>query len=103
MEWKHRVILDLKLNGVNAAAETPERQVLPSVFDHGRNLALQAGTRPGEGEQDLLLESMVLDFKDAFMPIPLAPSEHPCNTCFLEVPTAGRGHLLTQTIPRLAR
>ena len=95
--------MNLNLNGVNSAAGTPERQVLPSVFDHGRDLALLAGTRPELGEQDLLLESMVLDFKDAFMSIPLAPSEHPFNTCFLEVPTTGRGHQLTPTNPRLAR
>ena len=67
--------MDLKLNGVNASAGIPERQVLPTVYDHGHDLATLAAARPETEEASTTLETMVLDFKDAFMSIPLAPSE----------------------------
>jgi len=81
-QWKHRVVMDLKLNGVNAASSTPERQVLPSVFDHAWDLATLAASQPDQTE----IETMVLDFSDAFMSIPLAGAERPFNTCEVSTP-----------------
>jgi len=77
--------MDLKLNGVNAASATPERQVLPTAYDHGYDLASLAAARAELGN-DARLETMVLDFQDAFMSIPLAAPERPYNTCELERP-----------------
>ena len=84
-QWKHRVVMDLRMNGVNAASATPERQVLPSVFDHALDLATLAAT-PGQGKEEQRIETMVLYFADAFMSIPLAGAERPFNTCRIEAP-----------------
>ena len=68
---KHRLIQDLRANLVNAAVRLPERQVLPRGLDHGRDLAvLKEGLAGGE-----VLLTLVLDFQDAFMSVPLHPSE----------------------------
>ena len=73
--WKHRLIQDQTANSVNRAVLLPERQVLPRGVDHARDLAVLAEQcLPGEG-----VETMVLDFKDAFMSIPLDKSERRFN------------------------
>ena len=69
--WKFRSIQDLRANHVNSAVRLPERQVLPRGLDHGRDLAV---LRDQAGEQSKV-KTLVLDFKDAFMSIPLHPAE----------------------------
>ena len=71
--WKHRVIMDLRMNGVNATSATPERQVLSTMFDHGRDLALLAAEQVRAAREGEIVSTMVLDFENAFMTIPLAP------------------------------
>ena len=72
---KNRLIQDLRANLVNTAVELPERQVLPRGIDHGRDLAvLSSARRPGED-----VHTMILDFKDAFMSVPLASVERRFN------------------------
>ena len=72
---KNRLIQDLRANMVNAAVELPERQVLPRGIDHGRDLAILSSDRcPGED-----VHTMILDFKDAFMSVPLASAERRFN------------------------
>ena len=69
--WKFRAIQDLRANHVNATVRLPERQVLPRGVDHGKDMArLQANLVDGE-----TLQTLILDFKDAFMSIPLSRSE----------------------------
>ena len=83
---KHRVIMDLKANSVNRATALPERQVLPTILSHAADLAeLAEGLGPG-GVDDYCIQSMVLDFKDAFMGIPLAALERPFNAAELPQP-----------------
>ena len=77
--------MDLKMNGVNAASATPERQVLPSVFDHALDLAALAAAAPSQPDQPEL-QTTVLDFSDAFMSNPLAGAERPFNTCEVSTP-----------------
>ena len=77
---KDRLISDMRANGVNSASETPERQVLPTLLHHARDLALlsQASTpKPN-------LFVMILDFKDAFMSVPHDPQEWAWNCCDAE-------------------
>jgi len=83
--YKHRVIMDLRANAVNDAVATPERQVLPTVFHHGRDIAWLADVLPQMGS-DSVLATMVLYFKDAFMGIPLHPAERPYKTCAVDRP-----------------
>ena len=72
---KHRPIQDLRRNGVNDAVRVPERQVLPRPIDHARDVAdLAASRKPGDQ-----LAILILDFKDAFMSIPLHEAERPFN------------------------
>ena len=71
--WKHRVIQDLKANGVNLASSTPERQVLPTVFQHARDVALLGHLAEAAGNASDV-EVLVLDIKDAFMGVPLHPA-----------------------------
>ena len=76
---KHRPIQDLRRNGVNDAVLVPERQVLPRPVDHARDLADVASTRkPGD-----VVATLVLDFKDAFMSVPLHVGEQPFNCTVL--------------------
>ena len=70
---KHRLIQDLKASSVNSASKVSERQVLPRFVDHARDLALSSQDRSGMGV-------FVIDFKNAFMTLPLADSERPFNT-----------------------
>ena len=72
---KHRLIQDLRANGVNNAVQLTERQVLPRGIDHGIDLAALAKSKT-ESEE---LFTLVLDFKDAFMSIPLHRDEQRFN------------------------
>ena len=81
---KHRGIQDLRRNAVNDAAALPERQVLPTPFSHANDLAILAAAAADDPQ--VQLDTLVLDFKDAFMGIPLHPAEMPYNCCFLEKP-----------------
>ena len=72
---KNRLIQDLRANLVNTAVELPERQVLPRGIDHGRDLALLSAER--RPEEDVY--TMILDYKDAFMSVPLASLERRFN------------------------
>jgi hypothetical protein len=78
--WKHRLIQDLRANHVNAAVRLPERQVLPRGIDHGIDLAIMAENL---AENEVLV-TMILDFKDAFMSIPLAKEEMRFNCAYAE-------------------
>ena len=60
---------------MNAAVRLPERQVLPRPIDHALDLVNLNSARE-EGESLMVL---VLDFKDAFMSIPLHEDEQPFN------------------------
>jgi len=81
-DWKHRVIMDLKANGVNLASGTPERQVLPTVFHHGLDMAVLGDAfGAGGADSDDTFSTMVLDLKDAFMGVPLARCEWGFNCC----------------------
>jgi len=83
---KHRVILDLRANGVNLASSTPERQVLPSVHDHAKDLAVLG--QHLLDQSGLELWTLILDVQDAFMGIPLAAPEQPYNGCATDLPIA---------------
>ena len=77
---KVRVIMDLRRNFVNAAAEVPERQVPPTVLHHATDLL----TLTHHMTDTDAIETMVLDFADAFMGVPLASEEQAFNACYLE-------------------
>jgi len=79
---KVRVIMDLRRNRVNDATRVPERQVLPTIHHHALDL-LRLTRGLGVDEQ---IHTMVLDFENAFMGIPLARVEQCFNACYLEVP-----------------
>ena len=70
---KNRLIQDLRASGVNAASTVHERQVLPRFADHGHDIAALAALGSSVGV-------FILDFKHAFMTIPLAREEMPYNT-----------------------
>jgi len=77
---KHRVIMDLRRNRVNDAAAVPERQVLPTLHHHAFDIASLASLVDAPSQ----LRTLVLDFTDAFMGVPLHPREHPFNCCVLD-------------------
>ena len=77
--WKHRVIQDLRRNSVNDAVRLPERQVLPRPIDHARDVAAMLGRG-----SDYEVSVLILDFKDAFMSIPLADAEKAFNCAVVE-------------------
>ena len=81
--WKHRLIQDLRANGVNAAVEIPERQVLPRGVDHGIDMAALAAELP----EGMRVYTLVLDFANAFMSVPLHAAEQRfnCATAGFEV------------------
>ena len=79
---KDRCIQDLRANSVNRAVTLPERQVLPRPLDHAKDLA-KLSQACGQGEVVL---TMILDFADAFMGIPLAQEERPFNATVLAKP-----------------
>ena len=69
---KHRLIQDFKASSVNRASAVTERQVLPRFSNHGLDLA-KASAAGGD------VGVFILDFKQAFMTIPLAKAERPFN------------------------
>jgi len=71
--------MDLRSNQVNLASTMPERQVLPTPFQHAKDVA-ELGADLREGED---LWTMILDIQDAFCGIPLHPDEYPFNCCSL--------------------
>ena len=79
---KVRVIMDLRRNKVNDATQVPERQVLPTIQHHALDLLKLSH----DLETDDDLTTLVLDFRDAFMGIPLAFEEQGFNACYLENP-----------------
>jgi hypothetical protein len=78
--WKHRLIQDLRANHVNAAVQLPERQVLPRGVDHGRDMAKLAALRGNEEK----VKTLILDFKDSFMSVPLSLGEQRFNCAHAE-------------------
>ena len=79
---KHRVIQDLKANAVNSAVVLPERQVLPRGIDHALDMA-RLSVNPSPRED---LSVLILDYKDAFMSIPLDAREMKYNCSVLSEP-----------------
>ena len=73
---KHRLIMDLRASEVNRASQVQERQVLPRFVDHARDVALLS-QEPGE------LGVLILDFKNAFMTLPLARAEMGYNASII--------------------
>ena len=87
---KHRVIQDLKANLVNSAVTLAERQVLPTIVDHALDVALLSARAQG-GD---VTWTLVLDFADAFMSVPLHPDEQPFNCAHV-------GHRLRRSRPAI--
>ena len=82
--FKYRVILDLWRNRVNEASSVPERLILPTVVHHARDSCEVASfLEPGTDQE---LHTVVLDFADAFMNVPLHESERAFNAIELERP-----------------
>ena len=73
--WKHRLIQDLRRNGVNDTVQLHERQVLPRPIDHARGVAKLC--RHNKDSDNIKV--LVLDFKNAFMTMPLAAGERRFN------------------------
>ena len=81
---KHRLIQDLRRNGVNECVGIPERQVLPRAADHAEDLAYaSAAADAAQGEE---AEVFTCDFAHAYMTVPSAPEEGRFNCCILEEP-----------------
>ena len=72
---KDRLIQDQTANFVNMAVRLPERQVLPRGVDHGRDLA-ELAENVAENE---VVQTLVLDFRDAFMSLAIHPAERRFN------------------------
>ncbi|CAK0816832.1 unnamed protein product, partial [Prorocentrum cordatum] len=75
--FKNRIIQDLKTNRVNLAVSTHERAVLPRGIDHWVDLAALA--QRALGCSGGVVKVLILDFKDAFMSIPLHEEERRFN------------------------
>ena len=73
--FKHRLIMDLKRNHVNRAVRLSERQVLPRFTDHASDIACLSEL----GE----ISVMIIDFKHAFMTLPLAEAEQRYHCSFI--------------------
>ena len=69
---KHRLIQDFRASSVNCASTIGERQVLPRFSDHGNDLAALSALGSSVGV-------FVLDFKHAFMTVPLSEAEMAFN------------------------
>ena len=72
---KDRIIQDMKLSRVNLASTVPERQVLPTFVHHAVDLA----TLSADSGDDEVIDTLVLDFRSAFMSLALAERERPFN------------------------
>ena len=73
---KHRLIQDFKASSVNSLSVVHERQVLPRFRDHARDLARASLSGAGAGV-------FILDFKHAFMTVPLHPLERIFNVSII--------------------
>ena len=85
---KHRLIQDLRKNGVNDVVHISERQVLPRAADHAADLAFatgfaQWGPRMGP---DTAAETFTTDFAHAFQTVPSSAEEGRYNCCVVEQP-----------------
>ena len=69
---KNRLIQDFRASSVNRASTVSERQVLPRFADHAHDLATLSAQGSSVGV-------FVLDFKHAFMTVPLCESEMAFN------------------------
>ena len=69
---KNRLIQDFRASSVNLASTVSERQVLPRFLDHAHDLAALSALGSSVGV-------FVLDFKHAFMTIPLSEAEMAFN------------------------
>ena len=69
------LIQDLKANKVNRAARFRERQVLPIPRDHVKGLARAATRKRRMQRNTALISTLIIDFENAFMSIPLATAE----------------------------
>ena len=78
---KHRLIQDLKANKVNRAVHFRERQVLPRPRDHAKGLARAAARKRRMKRKNALIRTLIIDFENAFMSIPLATAERVYNCC----------------------
>ena len=96
---KHRLIQDMRHNFVNDCAAVPERQVLPRFLDHARDLA-EASAMAGEtGSWEQWVETLILDFRRAFMSVPVAADERRYNCCLVESPVRRSRQPLDATEP----
>jgi hypothetical protein len=88
---KHRLIQNQQINCVKSAVALTERQVLPRPIDHARDVGLLIeDLRPGE-----VVSVFILDFKDAFMSIPLHPAEMRFNCAeVVETLNRSRGEII---------
>ena len=68
---KVRLVIDYRRSGVNAHVRTPERVVLPRIKD-ALDDAVYLMSQNGGNER---ISMLVLDFKDAFHTIPVAPRD----------------------------
>ena len=82
---KHRLIQYLKANMVNRAARFRERQVMPRPTDHAKDLSRAAARRRMMKRTNALIRTLIIDFENAFMSVPLAEDERAFNCC--EVPS----------------
>ena len=75
--FKHRLIQDLKANLVNRTSHVPERAVSPRPLDHALDLAFCAAMAAG----NMMVATLIIDFRNAFMTMALHESELPYNCC----------------------
>ena len=92
---KHRLIQDLRRNLVNLCVALSERQVLPRFSDHASDLALASAL----GE----IETLILDFQNAFMSVPASSDEARYNCCLVEAPITRTRPALDATEPESGR
>ena len=90
---KNRLIQDFRASQVNFASIVRERQVLPRFADHGLDLATLSAFGSSVGV-------FVLDFKHAFMTIPLATEEMPYNTSVVPEGLCRSREALDESEPR---
>ena len=80
--WKHRIIQDLRISRINDTASTFERVVLPRPADHAGDLARFA-------VRSEAVASLLIDYEDAYMMVPLHESERKYNCAVVENLVAG--------------
>ena len=81
---KHRLIQNMKKNLVNRVSRVPERGVLPRPADHARDMSWCALRKKRKNQKKrMCCATLIIDYKDAFMTIPLHKNEQPFNCCQL--------------------